>query len=261
MTIKQSMCIPMLKPAEVPLREFVEKVAQIGYPAVEVWRLDDSFPELVQMTQDLGLQISAFIGHESIASGFNDASQHGRIVSELREKIDIAAEHRVPGLVCFSGNHIPGQSEEQSIATAVDGLKRIAPYAEQKGINLNLEYLNSKVDHAGYDGDNAYWMFEVCRRVNSPRVKVLFDIYHAGIMQGNLIQTICDNIQWIGHFHTGGVPGRHDIDDTQEINYPGVCRAIAATGYDLYMAHEFRPKGDIYASLKTAFDLCTVTDA
>jgi hydroxypyruvate isomerase len=245
-----------LKPAGVPLREFIEKVAQIGYPAVEIWAPDASFPELVKITGDLGLRISVISGHNSIASGFNDLSQHDRIISELKETIDIAAENNVPGLICFSGNRIAGLSEEDSIAAAVEGLKRIAPYAEQKGINLNLEYLNSKVDHPGYDADHSSWLFEVCRRVNSPRVKVLFDIYHAGIMEGDLIRTICNNIQWIGHFHTAGVPGRHEIDATQEINYPGVCRAIAETPYDLFMAHEFRPVGEVYAALQTAFDLC-----
>jgi hydroxypyruvate isomerase len=256
MTFKQSVCIPMMKPEHIPLREFVEKAAQIGYPAVEVWQPEADFPELVQITRELGLVISQMIGHNSILSGFNDASQHDRIIAELRERIDMACEYGVPGLICFSGNRQPELSEEESIAIAVAGLRRISPYAEEKGINLNLEFLNSKVNHPGYEGDHGHWLFEVCHRVNSPRVKVLFDIYHAQIMEGNLIQTIREEIDWIGHFHTAGVPGRHEIDSSQEINYPAVCAAIAGTNYDLYLAHEFRPVGDVYTALQTAFELC-----
>src|SRR5690606_1002199 len=130
-----------------------------------------------------------------------------------------------------------GQSEEDAEETCAEGLRKIAPYAEQKRVNLNMELLNTIIDHPGYQCDHSSWGLDVVKRVNSPRVKLLYDIYHMQIMEGNLIQTIQDNIRWIGHFHTAGVPGRFEIDDTQEINYRGVAMGIAASGYDLYVGH------------------------
>ena len=140
----------------------------------------------------------------------------------------------------------------------VDGLARIAPYAEEKGVNLNMELLNSKIDHPGNQCDHTAFGAAVCERVNSPRVKLLFDIYHMQIMEGDVIRNLRANIKWIGHFHTAGVPGRNDLDDTQELNYRGICRAIAATGYDLYVGHEYRAKGDVVESLAAAFAICDV---
>jgi hydroxypyruvate isomerase len=162
----------------------------------------------------------------------------------------------VPGIICFSGNRRPGQSEDEAAAACVAGLRKIAPYAEEKGVNLNMELLNSSVDHPGYQCDRSAWGLAVVRQVNSPRVKLLFDIYHMQIMEGNLIDTIQNNIDWIGHFHTAGVPGRNEIDDTQEINYRGVCRAIAQSGYDLFVGHEFRPRRDLWDGLREAFAIC-----
>jgi hydroxypyruvate isomerase len=144
----------------------------------------------------------------------------------------------------------------EAIAAVADGLARIAPYAEEKGVNLNMELLNSKIDHAGYQCDHTLWGAAVCERVNSPRVKLLFDIYHMQIMEGDLIRNLRAHAKWIGHYHTAGVPGRNDLDDSQEINYRGVCKAIAQTGYTLYVGHEFRPKGDPIASLRETFKIC-----
>ena len=137
-----------------------------------------------------------------------------------------------------------------------DGLRRVAPYAEKRGVNLNIELLNSKIDHPGYQCDHSAWGVAVCERVNSPRVKLLFDIYHMQIMEGDVIRNIRENIGWIGHFHTAGNPGRRDMDDDQELNYAGICRAIAASGYDGYVGHEFQPKGDVLEALRRAFALC-----
>ncbi len=119
-----------------------------------------------------------------------------------------------------------------------------------------MELLNSKVDHPGYQCDHTAWGVAVCERVNSPRVKLLYDIYHMQIMEGDVIRTIRENIRWIGHFHTAGNPGRNDMDDTQELNYTGICRAIAATGYELFVGHEFTPKGDLIEALRATFPLC-----
>ncbi len=256
MPIKQSVCYPMMAPLPVPLEEFVSRVAAMGFAAIEIWKPDETFPQIAALAHRHGLVLASFSGHDSLSNGLNNPQEHDRIVAELRSSIDLAAQYRVPGIICFSGNILPEQTEEEAIEHCAAGLRRIAPYAEEKGVNLNLELLNSKVDHPGYQCDYSAWGLEVVERVNSPRVKVLYDIYHMQIMEGNLIQTITENIQWIGHFHTAGVPGRHEIDDTQEINYAGVCRAIAAAGYDLYLGHEFRPKGDLFAALKQAYDIC-----
>ncbi len=258
MPIQQSVCIPMLNQDNIPLSVFVPAVAAIGYPAVEIWQRDETFPELEALCRQHGLVISQIVGHDSLPVGLNDPGQHERIEAELIASIDFAAQHAIPGVICFSGNRRDGQFEADAIDAAVSGFKRVAPYAEKKGVNLNLELLNTLVDHPGYQCDHSAWGLAVCRAVNSPRVKLLFDIYHMQIMEGNLISTIRENIQWIGHFHTGGVPGRADIDETQEINYAAVCQAINASGYDLYLAHEYRPKGEVFASLRRAFEICSV---
>jgi hydroxypyruvate isomerase len=256
MKIKQSVCFPMMQPLPVPLSEFIPQVAKMGYAAVEIWEPDEHFSELYDLTQQHGLRIASMSGHHSLPVGLNDASQHERIFAELHHSIDLAVKYGVPGVICFSGNRREGQSEEDAMETCAAGFRMIAPYAEEKGVNLNMELLNSKVDHPGYQCDHSSWGLSVVTRVNSPRVKLLYDIYHMQIMEGNLIQTIRENIQWIGHFHTAGVPGRFEIDDTQEINYRGVCKGIAATGYDLYIGHEYRPTRELFETLREAFEIC-----
>lgn len=256
MQIQQSVCFPMMQPLPVPLDEFLPRVAQMGFAAVEIWSADADFPKLAELARASGLRIASFGGHNSLAVGLNDPAQHERIARELRQSIDLAAAYQVPGIICFSGNRRPGQSDEEAIHACVEGLRLIAPYAEEKGVNLNMELLNSKIDHPGYQCDHSAWGLEVVRQVGSPRVKLLFDIYHMQIMEGDLIRTIQNNIQAIGHFHTAGVPGRAELDDNQEIHYRGVCRAIAASGYDLYVGHEFRPRGDLWAALRHAYAIC-----
>ncbi len=258
MKIKQSVCLPMMKPPGLPLRDFLVTLADIGYVAVEIWNRERDFEELVALSAELNLVVACTTGHGSLGNGLNDAQQHDRIESELRESIDIAARHSIPGLICFSGNRRVGIDDAEAIATTAQGLRRVAPYAEQMGVNLNLELLNSKIDHPGYQCDHTVWGVEVCKQVDSPRVKLLYDIYHMQIMEGDVIRTIQDNISWIGHFQTAGVPGRYDIDESQELNYSAVCRAIAATDYSLYVGHEFRPKADVRAALARAFSICDV---
>ncbi len=256
MRIKQSVCYPIFKSEDMCLDDLFREIADIGYAAVELWRRGDDLEEVVETAKKYGLVVASMSGHESLPDGLNKRSNHDRIEAELRESIDIAARYGIPGLICFSGNRQPFQSELEAIEAVADGLRRIAPYAEEKGVNLNMELLNSKVDHPGYQCDHTAWGVAVCERVNSPRVKLLYDIYHMQIMEGDIIRTIRANIKWIGHFHTAGNPGRRDMDDTQELNYAGICRAIAATGYDLYVGHEFIPKGDLIAALRHAFELC-----
>ena len=256
MRIKQSMCYPMFKPHDMSLDDLFKAGAEMGYAAVELWTRNADFEEVVETAHKHNLAVASMTGHNSLPDGLNKRSNHDRIEAELIESIDIAAKYNIPGLICFSGNRQPFQTEIEAIEACADGLKRVAPYAEKKGINLNMELLNSKVDHPGYQCDHTAWGVAVCERVNSPRVKLLYDIYHMQIMEGDIIRTIRDNIKWIGHFHTAGNPGRNDMDDTQEMNYAGICRAIARTGYEYYVGHEFKPKGDLIEALRKAFVLC-----
>ncbi len=166
-------------------------------------------------------RIASMCGHETLGDGLNKRSNHDRIEAEVRESLEIASRLGIPGLICFSGNRNAGQTDADAIEACAEGLRRVAPYAEAKGINLNLELLNSKVDHAGYQADHTAWGVAVCRKVGSPRVKLLYDIYHMQIMEGDVIRTIRENIAHIGHFHTAGNPDRKDLDDTQELNYVG----------------------------------------
>jgi hydroxypyruvate isomerase len=256
MRIKQSLCYPMLMPKSMALEELVTAAVEIGYAAIELWNRPPEFEEIVELAHRHGLAVASMTGHNSLPDGLNKRSNHDRIEAELRESIDIAARCGIPGLICFSGNVQPHQSEAEAILACADGLARIAPYAEEKGINLNVELLNSKIDHPGYQCDHTAWGAAICERVNSPRVKLLYDIYHMQIMEGDVIRNLRAHAKWIGHYHTAGVPGRNDLDDTQEINYRAVCKAIAGTGYDLYVGHEYRPKGDLNASLREAFAIC-----
>jgi hydroxypyruvate isomerase len=256
MRIKQSVCYPILKPKDMSFDDLFRAAAEIGYPAVEMWNRDESFEQVVSVAKKYGLAIASMGGHVSIADGLNKRSSHDRIEAELKASIDTAAAHGIPGVICLSGNRQPYQSEEDAMDACVEGLRRVASYAEQKGVNVNLELLNSKVNHPGYQCDHTAWGVAVCERVNSPRIKLLYDIYHMQIMEGDVIRTIRENIKWIGHFHTAGNPGRNDMDDTQELNYAGICNAIAATGYDLYVGHELKPKGDVIEALRQTFALC-----
>ena len=256
MRIKQSLCYPIFKGPKATLEDLFRAVAEMGFAAVELWGRDEEFPQVVELARKYKLVIASMSGHNSLPDGLNKRANHDRIEAELIESIDLAAKYGIPGLICFSGNRQPFMTELEAIEACADGLKRVAPYAEQKGVNLNMELLNSKINHPGYQCDHTAWGVAVCERVNSPRVKLLYDIYHMQIMEGDIIRTIRDNIRWIGHFHTAGNPGRHDMDDLQELNYAGICRAIAETGYEYYVGHEFMPKGDPIAALKQAYDLC-----
>ena len=244
MALKQSFCYPCFRPKGMSLDRLCGEAARIGYAGVELWFHGEEFDELVAAAKQHGLVVASMCGHTSLTDGLNRPENHERIEAELRESADLAAELGIPALICFSGNRNAGQSDEDGLEATVAGLKRAAPYAERRGVNLNLELLNSRVDHPGYQADHTAWGAEVCRRVGSPRVRLLYDIYHMQIMEGDVIRTIGDNIRWIGHFHTAGNPGRKDLDDSQELQYAAICAAIAETGYDLFLAHEFTPKGD-----------------
>ena len=258
MTIKQSVSIPILPQNVMPMEQLLTEIAAIGFPAIEIWERGEDFAELCQIAANCGLQLISMIGHKSLRDGLNNPANHARIESELRESVDLAVAHGLRALVCFSGNHIPGMSEEEAIANTGAGLRRAAPYAEANGIILLLELLNSKIDHHGYQCDNSAWGLAVQRQVDSPNVKLLYDIYHMQIMEGDVLRTIIANLDAIGHLHTAGNPGRHELDDSQELNYRGICRMVSDAGYDGYIGHEFCPRGDLVAGLGQAFELCSV---
>jgi hydroxypyruvate isomerase len=248
----------MFKPADVAYDEFFSAVAEIGYGAVEIWGRGDDFDDLCRAAEKANLKLASMIGHGSPGSGLNDRSAHGEIEKQLKASIDIAADRGIRGLIAFSGNRRNGLSDREGIEITAEGLKRVAGYAEKQNVHVNLELLNSKVDHKGYQCDRTAWGVAVVERVASPRVKLLYDIYHMQIMEGDIIRTIRENIQWVGHFHTAGNPNRGEFNDEQELNYRGICRAIAATDYDGYVGHEFKPSGDAIEALRKAFAICDV---
>jgi hydroxypyruvate isomerase len=256
MRIKQSLCYPCFKAEDMSLDELCRTASDIGYQGIELWFRGEDFDELVAAARKHNLVIATMCGHTSLTEGLNNRADHDRIEAELRESIAIAAKLGIPGLICFSGNRIAGQSDEDAMEATAEGLRRVAALAESKGVNLNIELLNSKVDHPGYQCDHTAWGVAVCKKVGSPRVKLLYDIYHMQIMEGDVIRTLGENLEWFGHFHTAGNPGRHDLDDEQELAYAAICKAIARTDYDLYVAHEFTPKGDRIEALRRAFAIC-----
>ena len=201
--------------------------------------------------------VCSMISTHSLSEGLNNKKNHAECISKIRTAIDAAAEYGFPNVITFPGNRA-GMSDDVGIENTVEALKQIASYAEQKKVTINLEYLNSKVNHKDYMFDKTSWGVEVCKKVGSDRIKILYDIYHAQIMEGDIIRTIRDNKDYIGHYHTGGNPGRNEIDDTQELYYPAIMRAIAESGFKGYVAHEFVPTRDPLTSLTQAVKLCDV---
>jgi hydroxypyruvate isomerase len=195
----------------------------------------------------------------TIRDALNRKENHEKIEKALHAAIDESAANSVPNIITFSGNRM-GMGDQEGADNCVASLDRIKAHAEDKGVNICMEYLNSKVNHKDYMFDHIAWGVDVMKRVNSPRVKILFDIYHAQIMDGDIVRNIRDNFQWIGHFHTGGNPGRHELDDTQELNYHFIAQAIADLNYTGYVAHEYSPAQgrDPIESLKQAMAIMTV---
>jgi hydroxypyruvate isomerase len=195
----------------------------------------------------------------TIPVALNKVANHSRLEPLLHAAIDEAAANSVPNIITFSGNR-DGQADQEGADNCVGFLNRIKAHAEDKGVTICMEYLNSKVNHKDYMFDHIAWGVDVMKRVNSPRVKILFDIYHAQIMDGDIVRNVRDNFQWIGHFHTGGNPGRHDIDDSQELNYRFIMEAIAELGYTGFVSHEYSPAAghDPIETLNKAIALCDV---
>jgi len=251
--LKQSVCRWIYE--KIPLPDFAKTVKAMGLVAIDLLQPDE-WP----VVRDAGLVCS--MGYPSkrrdfIATGFNDPANHALLLKELEDTIPQAAKAGVPNVITMFGNR-KGRSDALGITSCVEGLKQIAPLAEEQGVTVCVELLNSKVNHPDYMGDHTAFGVAVMEGVGSPRVKLLYDIYHMQIMEGDVIRTIRDQFAHIGHFHTGGNPGRHEIDDTQELNYRAIATAIADLGYTGYLAHEFEPVRDPMTSLKQAVEICTV---
>ncbi len=250
--IKQSVSGWCFVPGLLTAEQLLRAAAETGYAGVELLPAEH-WPA----AREHELAIVSTQAHASISSGLNRREQHDRIEREILASLRLAEQWGIPNLICFSGERA-GLPNAEGAEIAAEGLRRVAPAAEAAGVTLVLELLNSKVDHPDYQCDHTAWGVQVCRMVGSPRVKLLYDIYHMQIMEGNIIQTIRDHGALFGHYHTAGVPGRHEIDDTQELSYPAIVRAIAATGYDGYLGQEFVPTGDPLVALRSAFEICSL---
>jgi len=230
--------------------QLARAAADIGYAAVELLP-----EEYWALAKEHGLAIASVNGHDSIIDGLNQRANHGRIARELERKIAKAEQWQIANLICFSGSR-RALNDAEGIEATAEGLRQAARQAEDAGVTLVLELLNSKVDHPDYQCDRTAWGVKVCQFVNSPRVQLLYDIYHMQIMEGDVIRTIRDNHRYFGHYHTAGNPGRNEIDDSQELNYRPIVKAIRDTGFEGYLAQEFIPNGDPVAGLKHALEIC-----
>jgi hydroxypyruvate isomerase len=248
--ISQSVTWWCYVPEKLAAAQFVEAVSEAGYAAVDLVP-----PDYWSLVSDSGLAISAITGHQPLEIGLNRVDLHDRLEDEIRENIEHARRLGVPNLICFSGNR-KGLDDATGLEATAAGFARVAPAAEQAGVTLLLELLNSKVDHPDYQADHTAWGVQVCQAVSSPSVKLLYDVYHMQIMEGDIIRTIRSNHQFIGEYHTAGNPGRNELDQLQEIYYPPILQAIKETGYRGYIAHEFIPKGDPVTSLRATFQQC-----
>ena len=237
----------------IPLDQLAEYAAKIGLRGVDLLQ-----PEQYEIPRRYGLICTmGYAGGGEIGDALNRVENHAAIEQAFRTNIPLAAKAGVPNVITFSGNRA-GLSDEEGARNTITGLNRVKKIAADHGVTICLELLNSKRDHRDYMCDHTAWGVRVMQEVNSPNVKLLYDIYHMQIMEGDLIETIRQNLQWIGHFHTAGVPGRHELDGTQEIQWDAVMRAIADAGFKGYVAHEFVPTGDPLTSLGKAADLCDV---
>ena len=239
------------------LDQLCQEAKRIGLQGIDLVK-----PEEYATVQKYGLVPSMTSGTapNTIKIGLNRVENHQAVLASLKNDITLASAAKVTDVITFSGNRggMPDNEGLQNCATALNSIKG---YAEEKGVTINLELLNSKVNHKDYMADHTAWGVELMKRVNSPKVKLLYDIYHMQIMEGDLIRTIRENIDFIGHFHTGGNPGRHELDDTQEVNWHPVAQAIADTGFNGFLSHEFIPaKTPPIRGLEQAFQICSVTN-
>ncbi len=247
--IKQSACGGCFK--RMPLEKRATIAAQIGLAG-----LDFVGPNEWPVLKKHGL-VCTMTGSHSLSRGLNHKENHQECLARIRTSIEATAQAGFRNVICFSGNRA-GMDDDEGMKNCLIALKQIVGLAEKKKIILCMELLNSKVNHKGYMCDRSGWGFELAKQLGSPNFKMLYDIYHMQVQEGDIIATIRKGIEYIGHFHTAGVPGRHELDENQEIYYPAVMRAIVDTGYDGYVAHEYSPRRDPLTSLKEAVKLCDV---
>jgi hydroxypyruvate isomerase len=249
--IKQSICRWCY--GDIKLEALAEEAVKIGFKSIELLTIEE-----YQIVKPFGLTC-AMLGRVSIADGLNREQFHAGIENHLRKHIDFAAAEGLPNVICMAGNR-RGMADDEGLKNCLVGLKRVMGYAEEKKVNVCMEGLNSKVDHKDYMYDFTRWGVELAKKLGSPRFKLLYDIYHMQIMEGDVIRTVRDCKEYLGHFHTGGNPGRHEIDETQELNYPAIVKAILATGFQGYLGQEFIPKdrSKALASLAQGFRICDV---
>ena len=250
--IKQSICGGCLRKARPSKEQEAALAVDLGLVGMYLVRLNDW-----DVVKKHGLVATMVPGAGSIRKGLNDKSMHSKFLADFKTNIKAAAEYNWPNVIAMAGDR-RGISDDEGMDNCHTILKEAVKIAEDEGVTICMELLNSRVNHPGYMCDKSAWGFELCRRVDSPRFKMLYDIYHMQIMEGDLIATIRKNIKHVGHFHTAGVPGRHELDENQEIYYPAVMRAIVESGYTGYVAHEYTPTRDPLKSLIQAIETCDV---
>ncbi len=250
--IKQSVCGGCLRKARMDAEQTASLLTKMGVVGRDLVGRND-WP-LLKKHDLVATMVS---GAGSIRKGLNDKSMHPKFLDDFKNNIKAAAEYKWPNVICMAGDR-KGISDEDGMDNCHTILKEAVKIAEDHQVTICMELLNSRVNHPGYMCDKSAWGFELSQRVDSPRFKMLYDIYHMQIMEGDLIATIRKNIKYIGHFHTAGVPGRHELDENQEIYYPAVMRAILEAGYTGYVAHEYTPLRDPVASLVQAIRTCDV---
>jgi hydroxypyruvate isomerase len=248
--LKQSACRWCY--GKMTLDDLCSNAAAIGLKSVELltekeWSVPAKY----------GLACAVGMGPTSISRGFNRLEHHDEFVRESERLLPLIKAAGIPNMIVFSGNRA-GMDDKEGLANCVKGLKRITPMAEQLGVMVIMELLNSKVDHKDYMCDHTPWGVELVKQVASPRFRLLYDIYHMQIMEGDVIRTVTDNFEHIAHYHTGGVPGRREIDISQELNYVAICKAIVEKGYTGYLGQEFIPSRDAMTSLREAAAICDV---
>ncbi|MGB5027257.1 MAG: TIM barrel protein [Chitinophagaceae bacterium] len=242
----------------LPLEDMCSLVKKLGFIAIDLLA-----PKDWSTIQKQGITCSMCYtaGKISLTEGWNKKENHDWLIKDFTEAIPLVAKAGYKNLICFSGNR-NGMSDDTGLKNCAEGLKQIMLLAEQNNVIVQMELFNSKVDHKDYMADKSAWGVELCRKIGSPNFKLLYDIYHMQINEGDVIRTIRDNHQYFGHYHTAGVPGRHEIDESQELFYPAIMKAIAATGYNGYVAQEFIPTGketkEKIAALKKAIKICDV---
>ncbi len=240
--------------SKLSVEELAREAARMGIVGIDLIG-----PADWETAAKYGLKPSmAYATSVNLREGLNNKALHAKFEPEFHENIDRAAKAGVKNLICFSGNR-NGMSDWEGLENCYQFLKKVSAHAEDKGVLLIMELLNSKINHKDYMCDRTPWGAELCKRVGSERLKLLYDIYHMQIMEGDVIATIRENHQFIGHYHTGGVPGRNEIDDSQELHYPAIMQAIVETGFKGFVAQEFIPKrSDALASLKQGVQICDV---